>query len=73
MTSKILAAIMAHPAVHSVSDERALGEGCWVFLKDGFESVAMDCGSIHEPSWTACYRVMREGIRSVSDSDEVVR
>lgn len=62
---KVLTRILAHPAVDSVSDERFLGDGCWVFLKEGYRSVGMDCGTIHEDSWTKCERVLREGVELV--------
>jgi hypothetical protein len=59
---KLLDQIKAHPAVDSVEDGRAFGDGYFVYLKPGYTSRAMDCGTIHEPTLSACLRVMREGI-----------
>lgn len=63
---KAIERIKAHPAVEDVSDERFLGDGCWVALKDGWRSRAMDCQTIHEDTWAKCWKVMMEGIERVA-------
>ena len=41
---------MKDPRVDHTSDERATGEGFWVYLKPEFINDHMECGLIHE--WT---------------------
>jgi hypothetical protein len=59
------ARILAHPAVASVSDERAHGDGYWVILREGAEDASNPgCGTIHEASPSACLReLQRNGVR----------
>ena len=45
--------------VREVSDERGLGDGFWVYLKDGFCGDDMGCHIIHEDSPSACLKAMR--------------
>lgn len=58
--SKVTDAILAHPLVDSVSDERRLGDGYWIYLKTGWIAASMECGSIHEESPSACLKVLRK-------------
>lgn len=57
--SKVLDRIQADPRVESVSDERRNGDGCWVYLLPAYICPAMECGTIHEDSWTACERMLK--------------
>ena len=60
--SKVIDAIKAHPLVDSISDERNLGDGYWVYLKTGNcsccgrhlenkESVELGIGPICRSKW----------------------
>jgi hypothetical protein len=57
--SEVIDAINAHPRVESVSDERSLGDGYWVYLHTGWISANSECGTIHEESPSACLRELR--------------
>lgn len=57
---KVLSAILNDPRVKTVSDERSDGGGVWVYLKPGYVSRSTDTGSIHEDSWSAAHRVLRQ-------------
>lgn len=48
-----------HRLVESVSDERRLGDGVWLFLKPGYFSRSTGTTVIHEPSWSAALQVLR--------------
>lgn len=57
--SKTTDAIKAHPLVESISDERHLGDGYWVYLHEGYVARSSECGTIHEESPSECLRVLR--------------
>ena len=40
--------VIDHPLVQSVSDERAMGDGLWVYLIEGYWHPLMQCSTIHE-------------------------
>lgn len=40
--------------IDSISNEKAYGEGCWVYLNDRFFSEEMGCRTIHEDTWAEC-------------------
>ncbi len=55
---KTLAEISAHPSVKSVSDERSIGSGIWIFLKPGFICTESGAHAVHEDTVTetiACF------------------
>jgi hypothetical protein len=55
---RTLAQLTAHPWVESVSDERGMGAGIWVYLRPGF--VTHDsCHTIHETTVKECCRAFR--------------
>jgi hypothetical protein len=58
--SKTTDTIKAHPLVESISDERGLGDGYWVYLKTGHIAASSECGTIHEESPSACLRLLRK-------------
>lgn len=49
--------------VSSVDDERGLGDGVWVYLKDGYVNDSTECAMVHEETPTACLRVLRAETR----------
>ena len=73
---RTLADIVAHPAVESthVEDDGcftdSLGReipGRWVYLKRGWISPDMECGTIHEPSIKACCELLANVRRVTRD------
>ncbi len=40
--------IAADPRFHSYSDERASGDGIWLYCVSGYWCPDMECGTIHE-------------------------
>jgi hypothetical protein len=55
---RTLAGLSSHPWVESVSDERGMGAGIWVYLKPGY--VSHDCcHTIHESTVRECCRAFR--------------
>lgn len=52
--SKIIERILAHPKVASISDERGMGDGFWVYLKKGWQNDP-ETHCIHENSPTRCF------------------
>lgn len=56
---KNLASVLAHPLVIDVSDERAFGDGIWIYLRDGWISDALDLSTIHEDSWGECVDLLK--------------
>ncbi len=59
---KIIDKIKQHYAVESVATD---SDGFWVYLKPEYISTPMECGTIHEKSWTDCWKTMKEGIKKV--------
>lgn len=57
--SKAQHTIATDPRVQSISDERNMGDGVWVYLKPGFLNGSTDTGTIHESSFSKCLRVLR--------------
>lgn len=51
-------AILNHPAVESVSDERGSGDGYWVYLHPGW-CKEPELNSIHEETPLECLRELR--------------
>ena len=45
---KTLNNIKKHKAVESVSDERGIGDGVWIYLNDQYWNPDMECRIIHE-------------------------
>lgn len=37
-------------------------DGIWIYLKAGFKSTHMECGTIHEETYKKCYEVLKVGI-----------
>lgn len=46
--------IKSNPHVHSISDERASGDGIWVYLRNGFNNGDGGEHAIHEDTFAAC-------------------
>ena len=61
---KYLDQLRADPRVADVSDERGMGDGYWIVLKDGWYSPDMDCQTIHEYTIKALRAVMA-GVKAV--------
>lgn len=40
--------IAEDPRVDSISDERAIGDGIWIYLKAPYVNRFLECGTIHE-------------------------
>lgn len=57
---RIVDKITADARVESVSDERGLGDGVWVYLKKGFISRSTGISLIHEWTWTRAFEVLRK-------------
>lgn len=55
----VLERITGNPAVESISDERRDGDGCWVYLHRDWICPAMECGTIHEDTWSKCLKMLR--------------
>jgi hypothetical protein len=54
--NKVIQKIKADYRVRDVSDERLLGDGFWVYLKDGYCYDQQEQHIIHENSPSACMR-----------------
>ena len=70
--ARTLQDIIDHPAVESTHTEwdgcfdDAWGrevKGRWVYLKEGWISPDMECGTIHEPSIKACCELLNNVVR----------
>lgn len=57
---KTLDRIKADPRVREVSDERGMGDGIWIYLKDGFVNSSTECSMVHESTPTAALRVLKK-------------
>ena len=78
--ARTLADIENHPMVYSTHAEwdgcftDSLGrevQGRWVYLKEGYISPDMECGTIHEPSVKACCELLNSCRRATLE--EVAR
>lgn len=58
--AKVTDAILKHPKVQLVSDERRMGDGFWIYLKTGWICASTECGTIHEDSPSKCLKVLRQ-------------
>ena len=50
------------PRVQSVSDERGIGDGIWVYLKEGFTNERLECSTIHEYTVAECCGQLNEEV-----------
>lgn len=65
--TKVEMKIRNHPLVGEISDERAYGDGVWVYFKHGYcdgevhpRHSAENCRhSIHEETYSACWKALR--------------
>lgn len=59
--------------IHSVSDERNMGDGVWVYLKDEYKDFNFDpftpFGMIHEQQVNEAVRRLKKDVRKVTKSD----
>ena len=63
---RTLAQLANHPWVESVSDERGVNCGLWIYLKPGF--VTHDsCHTIHESTVKECCRAFRFAYEDPTD------
>lgn len=62
--------IQNDPRVSSVSDERSMGDGVWVYLKANFVNTHLECHTIHERTVRECCEQLNNCIRK-STPEEV--
>lgn len=55
----VIERIKAHPAVEGISDERGMGDGFWVYLKDGWVYDNPGEHALHEDSPSECLKMLR--------------
>ena len=49
--------------IESVSDERGMGDGCWVYLADGLmDNSNHQCHIIHEDTFRECITYIRDAV-----------
>lgn len=55
-------AILADPRVQYISDERATGEGIWIYLKTDFVNTFLECSMIHERTLKDCVQQLNHHV-----------
>ena len=51
---------------YCIDDCRAFDDGCWIYLKEEYISIPMQCHTIHEDSFRECYKVLKQGILTIN-------
>lgn len=68
--------ILALPHVEGISDERGMGDGIWVYYREGFKSTIDRMGALHqehEDTWSKVYYMARRAMQCSCTECETIK